>query len=118
MKPCIKVGVRDLLQVGDAEHIDIALHQAAVGDGTADGVEFQRVVGEVQLQKVVLPRSRVGAPDHVEALASPRAGKIGEGPRGLSKGKGKWMVFSSAGSGRKTKSSERFGIGISCRMKL
>jgi len=74
----IQVGVGNLLQVGQAEHVNVGLQQAAVGDGPVDRGELELLTGHVDLEEVVLVRRVVGPPDDVETSAAPLPYEPGE----------------------------------------
>jgi hypothetical protein len=78
VQPRVQVGVGDLLQVGQAEHVDVGLQQAAVGDRPADRGELELLAGHVELEESILPGRVVGPPDDVEAPAAPLPHEPGE----------------------------------------
>ena len=70
--------VADLLQVGQAEQLDVVHAETTVGYRRGNRVELQRLCGLVQLQEEVGVTFLVGTRDKIETRAVPRAGKIRE----------------------------------------
>ena len=72
----------DLLHIGEPEHADVGHQEAAIGNGSVDLREDQRLGGQVELQEAILT-AVVGAPDGVEPVALPGPGKLGERAEGV-----------------------------------
>lgn len=89
MKACVEIGVRDLLQVSETEHVDVRLEEPAVRNGSADGAEIDGVECEVQLEEVVLPGRAVGPPDDIESFSAPVTRERCERAERIGNGKGK-----------------------------
>jgi hypothetical protein len=61
----------DLLHVGEAEHVDVRHEQATIRNRAVDLAEYERLVGQVELEEAILTAGEVvRPPDRVEAGCS------------------------------------------------
>jgi hypothetical protein len=78
MKSGSDVAILDLLKIGHAKHIDVALEQAAVRDRSFDFFNLQRFQRQVQFQKMIL-HGVIGSPNGIKAVSFPGPNEILEG---------------------------------------
>jgi hypothetical protein len=76
MKSGFNDPVLDLLKVGDPEHVDVTLKQAAVRYGSLDFFHLQRFQRKVQFQESILPWRVIGSPNGIEAASFPGPNQI------------------------------------------
>ena len=80
----VVLGLLDLLQVGQTEHVDVGHQQPAVRDRAADLRERERLARQVQLEEAVLVGGQlVRAPDRVESGALPGSHELRERAVGI-----------------------------------
>jgi hypothetical protein len=88
VKPSFIIPVFDLLEIGQTKYFDVRLKETAVRNFTADFIELQNLVGEIEFQESILSRRAVWPPNHVEAFSSPCSWQPLERSKWVGGGKG------------------------------
>src|SRR5437588_3109217 len=78
MKSPFVGGIADLLEVGEAEQVDVVLPEPPVGNRGPDRAEVEFLLGQVELQEEGVAALEVRAGDQVESFPSPPAAQQGK----------------------------------------
>ena len=68
--------ITDLLQIVEAEKLDVILYRTAVRNGAAYGAQDQVLVGRVKFEEDVIALLEVWSGDQVEPVPRPRSRKL------------------------------------------
>jgi hypothetical protein len=74
MESSCKIRVRDLLQVSQPCHQEIALNKSPIWDFARDYIEFECLIREIKLKEPIASAALGRSPDRVEAGTGPMTG--------------------------------------------